>query len=310
VRRFSGPALRVEDVSRLEFFKIVVQSGVLPTVMLSHSESEPERAPAMEEALSAGRYSVEFNADGIAEGLSGAWTNFSTHDNLLDAIRSSSAFMELAKEALGIGRIDDRSDEKVETWIRVMDLRNHELVAWVDFGALHIRDNENPVTVVPAGLRRWLSLQNMTSNPTLSESPDQAEWLRFLDGVMADFGCATGTLHRLDPADNLLKLVVCRGIPDQLLPIISTIPIGKGIAGAAAERLEPVELCNLQTDTSGVAKPGAKQTNVQGSLAVPALHGGQLRGTLGVGKTVPHDFTEEEKNRLLAFGATAAARLG
>jgi len=291
---------------------MVVQSGVLQTVMLSHSESEPERAPAMEEASSAAserRYSVEFNAEGIAEGLSGAWAGFSTHDNLLDAIRSSSAFMEMAKDALGIGRIDDRWDERVETWIRVMDLRNHELVAWVDFGALHIRDNENPVTVVPAGLRRWLSLQNMTSNPTLSDSPDDAEWLRFLDGVMASFGCATGTLHRLDPADNLLELVVCRGIPDQLLPIISTIPIGKGIAGAAAERLEPVELCNLQTDTSGVAKPGAKQTNVQGSLAVPALSGGQLPRHSRESAKRCLTILPEEKNRLLAFGATAAARL-
>ena len=85
--------------------------------------------------------------------------------------------------------------------------------------------------------------------------------------------------------------------------------MGKGIAGAAAQRLEPVELCNLQTDTSGVAKPGAKQTNVQGSLAVPALHQGQLYGTLGVGMQTPHDFSESEKQRLLRFAAAAAKRL-
>ena len=143
----------------------------------------------------------------------------------------------------------------------------------------------------------------------LSDRPGEADWLRFLDAVMADLGCVTGTLHRLDPTDGLLKLVVCRGIPEGLLPVIGTIPVGKGIAGAAAERLAPVELCNLQTDTSGVAKPGAKQTNVQGSLAVPALHEGQLRGTLGVGMQVPHDFSEEEKQRLLRFGSAAAARL-
>jgi len=280
--------------------------------MLSQPESEPEGTPAVKGALRsavAGRYSVEFNAEGLADGLSGQWTSFSSHDTLLNAIRASSKMMELAKDSLGIGRVDPHSDDRVEPWIRVMDLWNNELVAWIDFGALHVRGDEDLVTVVPGGLRRWLSLQNMPSNPTLSDSPDHAEWLRFLDAVMADFGCATGTLHRLDPADNLLKLVVCRGIPEHLLPIISTIPIGKGIAGTAAERLEPVELCNLQTDTSGVAKPGAKQTNVQGSLAVPALHAGELRGTLGVGKTVPHDFTEDEKNRLLAFAATAAARL-
>jgi L-methionine (R)-S-oxide reductase len=150
----------------------------------------------------------------------------------------------------------------------------------------------------------------MTPPPEmLSTHPDSAEWARFLDDVLADFGCTTGTIHRLDPADQLLKLVVCRGIPEGLLTIIGTIPIGKGIAGAAAERREPVELCNLQTDTSGVAKPGAKETKVQGSLAVPILDGDRLCGTLGVGMQAPHDFSIAEKDRLLAFAATAASRM-
>ena len=74
------------------------------------------------------------------------------------------------------------------------------------------------------------------------------------------------------------RIVAHLGIPEALMPVIQTIPVGKGIAGAAAERREPVELCNLQTDTSGVAKPGAKQTQVQGSLAVPVLEGDRLAG--------------------------------
>ena len=85
--------------------------------------------------------------------------------------------------------------------------------------------------------------------------------------------------------------------------------MGKGIAGVAAERLAPVEMCNLQTDTSGVAKPGAKQTQVQGTLAVPVLDGGRLCGTLGIGKLVPYDFTEAEKERLMRIAGGMAARL-
>lgn len=143
------------------------------------------------------------------------------------------------------------------------------------------------------------------SSPTGSE-----DWQAFLAATAADFDCVTGTLHRLDPADQLLKLVAHLGVPPQLIPIISTIPIGKGIAGAAAERREPVELCNLQTDTSGVAKEGAKQTQVQGSLAVPVLSSdGRLCGTLGIGKREAYDFTEEEKQRLLAIGTEIASRL-
>lgn len=143
----------------------------------------------------------------------------------------------------------------------------------------------------------------------LSEQPDAAEWSRFLDAAIAEFACSTGTLHRLDPSDQHLKLVAHRGIPEALMPIIASIPVGKGIAGAAAQRLEPVELCNLQTDTSGVAKPGARQTMVQGSLAVPVMDGNRLCGTLGVGKMEPYDFNDEEKSRLMNLGRAIAARL-
>ena len=142
-----------------------------------------------------------------------------------------------------------------------------------------------------------------------SSLADQENWSQFLDRVTAEFDCTTGTLHRYDPADNHLKLMASRRIPEVLMPVIQSIPMGKGIAGVAAERREPVEICNLQTDTSGVAKPGAKQTQVQGSLAVPVLDGDRLCGTLGIGKLVPYDFTEEEKNRLTAEATRIAPLL-
>ncbi|MBL9151120.1 MAG: GAF domain-containing protein [Verrucomicrobiales bacterium] len=149
----------------------------------------------------------------------------------------------------------------------------------------------------------------MNPAASLSPQPDSAEWSRFLDDTIAAFDCTTGTLHRLDPADQHLKLVAHRGIPEALMPVIGSIPIGKGIAGTAAQRLEPVEICNLQTDTSGVAKPGAKQTHVQGSLAVPVLDGSRLCGTLGVGKLEPYDFSDAEKARLMDLGRAIAGRL-
>jgi putative methionine-R-sulfoxide reductase with GAF domain len=143
----------------------------------------------------------------------------------------------------------------------------------------------------------------------LPAQPTAADWLTFLQQVLADFGCVTGTLHRLDPADGLLKLVACQGIPEVLMPVIQTIPVGKGVAGAAAERKEPVEICNLQTDTSGVAKPDAKKTQVQGSLAVPVLDGDKLCGTLGIGKMVAYDFSDAEKISLMNVGRSIAERL-
>ena len=145
---------------------------------------------------------------------------------------------------------------------------------------------------------------------TLPAQPTTEDWTSFLKTVLSEFDCVTGTLHRLDPADGQLKLVTCERIPEVLMSVIQTIPIGKGVAGAAAQRKEPVEICNLQTDTSGVAKPDAKKTQVQGSLAVPVLaEGDRLCGTLGVGKMEPHDFSDEEKSRLMGIGRAIAERL-
>ena len=61
-------------------------------------------------------------------------------------------------------------------------------------------------------------------------------------------------------------------------------------------------MCNLQTDDSGVARPAAKETKVEGSIAVPMLLDEKLYGTLGIAKPVPYDFTEEEKDTLIKIG--------
>ena len=150
---------------------------------------------------------------------------------------------------------------------------------------------------------------NSTESPPSSGSTSDENWSQFLDNVVAAFDCTTGTLHRYDPVDRHLKLVASRRIPEVLMPVVQSIPVGKGIAGAAAERRAPVEICNLQTDTSGVAKPGAKQTQVQGSIAVPVLDGDRLCGTLGIGKMVPYDFTEEEKSRLMKLASDISRNL-
>lgn len=128
------------------------------------------------------------------------------------------------------------------------------------------------------------------------------DWQKFLANVISTFDCATGTLHFYDKESKLLKLTVHQGIPSFLIQKISEIPVGKGIAGIAAERKRPVEMCNLQTDESGVARPAAKETKVEGSIAVPLLYDNQLYGTLGIAKPVPYDFTEEEQNTLMKIG--------
>ncbi len=128
-------------------------------------------------------------------------------------------------------------------------------------------------------------------------------WAEVLSAVLKDFECVTGTIHRTDSQTGLLVLAAHQGIPPFVLDKIQTIPFGKGIAGCAAERREAVQLCNLQIDATGVAKPAAKQTNVQGALAIPLINSDhKVVGVLGIGKMQPYEFSDEEIFRINIVG--------
>ena len=142
-------------------------------------------------------------------------------------------------------------------------------------------------------------------------SPD---WSAVLVKVLANFACATGTIHRTDPSTGLLTLVTQHGIPPHVLPMllpkIDNIPFGKGIAGCAAQRKEAVQLCNLQEDLGGVAKPDARKTNVQGALAVPIVGAdGKVLGVLGIGKMQTYDFNVHEIADLNAVAGLLAPKM-
>jgi putative methionine-R-sulfoxide reductase with GAF domain len=142
----------------------------------------------------------------------------------------------------------------------------------------------------------------------------QPDWHAVLVKVLENFACVTGTIHRTDPSTGLLMLVAHQGIPPQVLPMllpkIDNIPFGKGIAGCAAQRKEAVQLCNLQEDLGGVAKPDAQKTNVQGALAVPIVGpDGKVLGVLGIGKMQTYDFNVHEIADLNAVAALLAKKM-
>ena len=142
----------------------------------------------------------------------------------------------------------------------------------------------------------------------LAISPE-LPWQDVLDRVTRHFGCPVGTVHLLDPKDGMLHLAAQRGLPPPVLDKVGVIPIGKGMAGIAAERREPVQVCNLQKDQSGVVRPGAKLTQMEGSLAAPMLDGDRLCGVFGIAKPVAHDFSEAETRLLMEVGARLAVHL-
>ena len=134
--------------------------------------------------------------------------------------------------------------------------------------------------------------------------------LRALEAIAHHFSAATATLHTSDAATATLRLVASLGLPEKIRQISATIPFGKGMAGICAERREPVTVCNLQTDCSGVARPAAKETGVAGAIVMPILSSeGVLLGTLGLGRTDAHEYTREETETLASCARLLASRL-
>jgi putative methionine-R-sulfoxide reductase with GAF domain len=126
-----------------------------------------------------------------------------------------------------------------------------------------------------------------------------------LESIVRRFQADTGTLHLLE--DGVLVLKGQVGLPPHVAEIVKRVPVGKGMAGLAAERNAPVSACNIQTDTSGDVRPGAKQTGVNGAIVVPVRDAkGSVRGALGIGVHRVYDYTEEETTRLLEEAARLA----
>ena len=136
-----------------------------------------------------------------------------------------------------------------------------------------------------------------------------AELEKTLRDTLSKFNSETGTIHRLDESAQLLHLVAQVGLPPQLLDVVKTIPVGKGIAGQTVAQNQPVTICNLQTDTSGVAKPGAKQTGVGGAVCVPIRNGDKIIGTFGIGTKREYDYSAAEINALQDIANAQAAQL-
>ena len=142
-----------------------------------------------------------------------------------------------------------------------------------------------------------------------SNQPGRLVGEQVLHEVLKQFHSETGTVHWLDAEKQLLHLAAQVGLPPQMLEIVKTIPVGKGIAGQVIAQGRPVTMCNLQTDTSGTARPGAKQTGVGGALCVPLRNGDTIVGTIGIGTTRPYEYTPDETRRLEDVGRIIGAHL-
>ncbi len=128
---------------------------------------------------------------------------------------------------------------------------------------------------------------------------------RALALTVAHLNAESGTVHLLGE-DGILHLKASLGIPDVVLRIVQQVPVGKGMAGLAVERAQPVNACNIQTDTTGDVRPGAKKTGMEGAIVVPIMKDNHATGALGVANCTERTFTDEEIAVLMEAGRRIA----
>lgn len=103
----------------------------------------------------------------------------------------------------------------------------------------------------------------------------------FLESLIARVGGVAGTVHQQRGDD--LYLTAAHNIPPPVVAIVTHVPHGKGMAGEAQIRKQPVQTCNLKTDDSGTIKPGAKAVDARAAIALPVLDAdGAVRAVVGI----------------------------
>ncbi len=128
----------------------------------------------------------------------------------------------------------------------------------------------------------------------------------WLEAFVKTHGGIAGTVHRRE-GDNLL-LSAAVNIPPPVVAITATVPKGKGMAGLALERRQPVQTCNLQTDKTGDVRPGARAVNAQAAVALPVPDGkGEVRAVVGIAFAHEQELAPTTLQKLSADAATAPA---
>jgi L-methionine (R)-S-oxide reductase len=123
----------------------------------------------------------------------------------------------------------------------------------------------------------------------------QQEWL---ESFIAEQGGIAGTVHVQRGED--LYLTAAHNIPPPVVAIVARVPHGKGMAGLAQVKREPVQTCNLKTDETGNIKPGAKAVDAQAAIALPVLDGaGAVRAVVGIAWSREGEIGPEQERAMM-----------
>src|SRR5262249_5166178 len=111
----------------------------------------------------------------------------------------------------------------------------------------------------PGRGERPMDIANKIGSLVREASSEKEGIARALDAILDATNTTSGTVHVMPPGEDVMHLMASRDIPEFVLDKVRTIPIGKGMAGVAVEKRQPVTTCNLQTDDAGgIIRQGAR----------------------------------------------------
>ena len=125
----------------------------------------------------------------------------------------------------------------------------------------------------------------------------------WLAAFLSDAGAVAGTVHLHENGG--LRLAAAQNIPERVQEIVAWVPSGKGMAGLALERGEPVQTCNLQEDRSGAVKPGARAVDARAAVALPVRNQhGSIVAVVGAAFADDREIAGAELERLQGASAS------
>lgn len=133
-------------------------------------------------------------------------------------------------------------------------------------------------------------------------NPTSSQYQSWLESFAAAHGAMAGTVHLQQGED--LELVAALNIPPPVVATVRHVPKGKGMAGLAQVRKEPVQTCNLQDDNTGRIKPGAKAVDARAAVALPVLNAaGEVHAVVGVAFMEVGEIPAEREKAMMAGAA-------
>ncbi|UQZ80896.1 Free methionine-R-sulfoxide reductase [Paenibacillus konkukensis] len=93
--------------------------------------------------------------------------------------------------------------------------------------------------------------------------------------------------------------------PFQGLPACVRIPLGKGVCGTSAQRMETMRVDDVHAFPGHIACDAASRSEI----VVPIIKQGQLLGVLDIDSPLPSRFDEADQRGLEAFAEELAAHL-